>query len=48
VSAQVFALRLVEQEVDGLIHRLRLVKPFALQETMVPAAQPREIGRAHV
>lgn len=41
MSASVFALRLVEQEVEGLIHRLRLVKPFALQETMVPAAQPR-------
>lgn len=41
MNASVFALRLVEQEVDGLIHRLRLVKPFALQETMVPAALPR-------
>jgi hypothetical protein len=40
VNPSVFALRLVEQEVAGLIHRMQLVKPFSLHETMVPAAQP--------
>jgi hypothetical protein len=40
MDASVFALRLMEQEVDGLIGRMQLVKPFSLHETMVPAAQP--------
>ena len=40
MNPSVFALRLVEQEVTGLIHRMQMVKPFSLNETMVPAAQP--------
>lgn len=36
----VFALRLIEQEVAGLMGRMQMVKPFSLHETMVPAAQP--------
>lgn len=40
MNASVFALRLMEQEVDGLIGRMQMVKPFSLHETMVPAALP--------
>jgi hypothetical protein len=36
----VFALRLIDQEVAGLIGRVQMVRPFALNETMVAAAQP--------
>lgn len=36
-----YALRLIDQEVGGLIHRLQLIRPIAMQETMVPAAMPR-------
>lgn len=36
-----YALRLIDQEVLGLIHRLQMVKPFSIHETMVPAAMPR-------
>lgn len=35
------ALRIVSQEVAGLIGRVESVRPFSLHETMVPAAVPR-------
>lgn len=35
-----FALRVISQDVAGLIGRMQLVKPFSLHETMVPAAAP--------
>ncbi len=35
------ALRIVSQEVAGLIGRVQSVRPFSLHETMVPAAMPR-------
>lgn len=40
MDAPVFALRLIEQEVVGLMGRMAMVRPFALHETMVPAAIP--------
>lgn len=40
MNPSVFALRLVEQEVAGLVGRLQMVRPFSLHETMVAAAQP--------
>ncbi len=40
MSMSVFAARLLEQEVAGLIGRLQQLRPFALHETMVPAALP--------
>lgn len=40
MALSVFAARLLEQEVAGLIGRLQQVRPFALHETMVPAALP--------
>ncbi|MBI2906446.1 MAG: hypothetical protein HYX92_02190 [Chloroflexi bacterium] len=40
MSVRSSAYRLLDQEVRGLAARLDRVKPFALQETMVPAAAP--------
>lgn len=36
----VFATRMLEEEVQGLIGRVQQVRPFSLHETMVPAALP--------
>jgi hypothetical protein len=40
MPAHVLARGLLEQEARALLTRLRLVRPFALQETMLPAAAP--------
>jgi hypothetical protein len=40
MHTSLFSLRFIEQEVVGLIHRTQMVRPFALHDTMVPAAQP--------
>lgn len=41
MSTSSYALRLLDQEMGALIQRLRMVKPFSMHETMVPAALPR-------
>lgn len=48
MQATPYALRLIDQELGGLIHRLQMVKPLAMHETMVPAAIPRNSALAHI
>ena len=40
MKPSLFAVRMVDHEVGELVRRLHMIKPFALHETMVPAAQP--------
>jgi hypothetical protein len=48
MSIRAESLQLLAQEAEALLTRLNLVKPFALQETMVPAAAPSPVAQTAI